>query len=312
MGAALEAGVASAVATGNNGWANKISSPACAPTAVKVGAVYDGDYGRMGWSGCTDATTAADKVTCFSNSASFVDLLAPGALITAGGYTMGGTSQATPHVAGALAVMAAAYPRESPEEWTQRLMDTGVTLTDHRNGRAFPRIDVEAAVADAHDCYVSLDVSQVEVPVSGGSGTFSVGIEDSCDWAVESESSWLSFSPASGTGAAPSRGLRPRTPTMHGWVPSRWARMGSCSARNGNAAPVAALTIDAGASFTASRTLQARHHGHRRRRLHRSDVRGEYRWQPGCDLQRLGDLRDVSHLVVFGRAGHQAGRGLGA
>ncbi len=41
---------------------------------------------------CSDPTTAADKVACFSNGGSLVTLLAPGAMITAGGYTMGGTS----------------------------------------------------------------------------------------------------------------------------------------------------------------------------------------------------------------------------
>ena len=256
MMAALEAGVASAVATGNNGWTNRIGSPACAPSAVKVGAVYDDNYGRIGWSGCTDTSTAADKVTCFSNSASFVDLLAPGALIDAGGYRMGGTSQATPHVAGALAVMAAAYPKETPEEWTERLIETGITLTDHRNGLSFPRIDVEAAVADAHACYVSLDASQIEVPVSGGSGLVSVDVESSCDWDVSSEDAWLSFSPASGTGAG--------TITWTAAANPDGARVGSVSvgsdavvfSQGANAAPVAAVTIDAGVSYTASRTLQ--------------------------------------------------------
>ena len=66
-------------------------------------------------------------------------------------------------------------------------VDTGVT---HRPQRTPSAIDVEAAVADAHDCYAPW-TSQIEVPVSGGGGTFSVGIEDSCDWAVR-RSSWLS------------------------------------------------------------------------------------------------------------------------
>jgi subtilisin family serine protease len=45
---AKAAGVASAVATGNDGWSSSISSPACAPSAIKVGAVYSQSYGRIG------------------------------------------------------------------------------------------------------------------------------------------------------------------------------------------------------------------------------------------------------------------------
>lgn len=161
---AEDAGVASAVATGNNGWTDSISAPACAPSAVKVGAVYSRSYGRIGWSSCTDTTTAADQVTCFSNAASFMDLLAPGAIIDAGGYRMGGTSQATPHVAGALAVVASAYPTESPAEWVDRLIDTGVSVTDDRNGLTVPRIDVEAAVQDA----IEGDPPGVSLTLDGG------------------------------------------------------------------------------------------------------------------------------------------------
>jgi subtilisin family serine protease len=158
------AGVASAVATGNNGWTDSIASPACAPSAVKVGAVYTRSYGRMGWSTCTDASADADDVTCFSNSAAFIDLLAPGALITAGGYQMGGTSQATPHVAGALAVVAQAFPSESPADWTDRLVDTGTDVTDGRNGLTHPRIDVEAAILDAVDG----EAPVVSITIEGG------------------------------------------------------------------------------------------------------------------------------------------------
>jgi hypothetical protein len=144
---ARDAGILAAIATGNNGYTNKISSPACVPDAVRVGAVYDTNMGGIGWSGCNDATTAPDRVTCFSNSASFIDLLAPGALITAAGIVQGGTSQATPHVAGALAVMRSAYPNDSVDSLVDRLKTTGVQVTDHRNNIRSPRIDLDAAVA---------------------------------------------------------------------------------------------------------------------------------------------------------------------
>jgi subtilisin family serine protease len=42
---AKEAGIASAVATGNDGWTDRIASPACAPSAIKVGVVYTRSYG---------------------------------------------------------------------------------------------------------------------------------------------------------------------------------------------------------------------------------------------------------------------------
>ncbi|MCX5743958.1 MAG: S8 family serine peptidase [Proteobacteria bacterium] len=100
LATARTAGIAPVVASGNGGLTNAISSPGCAPAAISVGAVYDAAIGGLTYSACSDPTTAADKITCFSNSASFLTLLAPGALITAAGFTMAGTSQATPHVAG--------------------------------------------------------------------------------------------------------------------------------------------------------------------------------------------------------------------
>ncbi len=145
--AARNAGVLTAAASGNNAYTNRISSPACVPAAVSVGAVYDANLGGIGWSGCNDASSAADKVTCFSNSASFLTVLAPGALITAGGATMGGTSQASPHVAGAIAVLRAAYPNETPAETVSRLTSRGVSVTDARNGVSTPRLALAQALA---------------------------------------------------------------------------------------------------------------------------------------------------------------------
>lgn len=142
------AGVAPVVASGNDGYTNALSSPACTSGAVAVGAVYDSNMGGIAWSTCTDSTTAADKVTCFSNSSTLVSLLAPGSQITAAGITQSGTSQATPHVAGAIAVLRAANaaPNDTVGQTVNRLVSTGVLITDAKSGLTTPRIDLLAAL----------------------------------------------------------------------------------------------------------------------------------------------------------------------
>lgn len=139
-------GIVAYVASGNSAYSDGLAMPACTPEAESVGAVYDANVGGLAWSACTDSTTAADKVACFSNSASFLDLLAPGALITAGGSTGGGTSYAAPHAAGAHAVLRAARPAEGAEGAAGRLAGYGVAVTDARNGFSRPRIDLAAAL----------------------------------------------------------------------------------------------------------------------------------------------------------------------
>lgn len=146
LATARAAGIAPAVASGNDGKSNAIAWPACAPAAISVGAVYDSNVGGLAYGMCTDATTAADQIACFSNSSSFLSLLAPGALITAAGSTMAGTSQATPHVAGAFAILRAAFPNESVDQLLARLTSTGKKIVDARNALATPRIDINAAL----------------------------------------------------------------------------------------------------------------------------------------------------------------------
>ncbi len=146
LGVARSAGIAPVVASGNSATTNAISSPACAPAAISVGAVYDANVGGLSFSTCSDPTTAADRVTCFSNSASFLTVLAPGAMITAAGYTMAGTSQAAPHVAGAFAVLHSAFPAESVDQQLVRLTSTGAPVLDPRNGITKPRINLVAAL----------------------------------------------------------------------------------------------------------------------------------------------------------------------
>lgn len=163
---ARNAGINVVVAAGNDAYTNALSKPACTPGAISVGAVYDANWGGLVWGGgvCTDSTTAADQVTCFSDSASFLTMLAPGALITAAGFTEGGTSQASPHVAGSIAVLRAAFPNETLAQIESRLTNSDVMITDPRNGITKPRLNLLAAARPANDAFAN------RVALSGSSG----------------------------------------------------------------------------------------------------------------------------------------------
>ncbi len=152
---ARDAGMLATVSSGNNGHIAGISGPACVSAAVSVGAVYDADIGAAVWSACSDASTEADQAACFSNSAPILTLLAPGAWISAAGLTYGGTSQAAPHVAGAIAVLRAAFPSESTAQTVARLTSTGVAVTDARNGLVKPRLALAAAARPANDDFAA-------------------------------------------------------------------------------------------------------------------------------------------------------------
>ena len=129
------AGIATVIASGNDGYTNAIGAPACISSAVSVG-----------------STTKSDIVSSFSNSASFLDLLAPGSSIYSsvpgGGYEyLSGTSMAAPHVAGAWAVLKQAKPAAGVAEVLNALKSTGKAVTDARNGITKPRIQVNTALA---------------------------------------------------------------------------------------------------------------------------------------------------------------------
>lgn len=112
---AVEAGVAFAVAAGNDGAAASNFSPAAFDNVLTVSALADFDGAPGGNGSPTCRSDQDDTLADFSNWGSAVDIAAPGVCIRStypveqGGYgTISGTSMASPHAAGALAILASA------------------------------------------------------------------------------------------------------------------------------------------------------------------------------------------------------------
>ncbi len=154
--AARQSGIVAFAASGNGGYSDRMMTPACVTGVIAVGSTYDANVGPYSWgstaqSMCVDSATAVDVITCTSNSSPVLDLLAPGAVINAanvggGASDMSGTSMATPHASAVAALMLQAKPALTPVEIESILEETGVPITDARNGRVTPRLDALAAV----------------------------------------------------------------------------------------------------------------------------------------------------------------------
>ncbi|MFA7707366.1 MAG: S8 family serine peptidase [Candidatus Pacearchaeota archaeon] len=132
------------IATGNDGYTEAISAPACITNATAVG-----------------ATDKLDVIASYSNRNNLIDLIAPGGVAANPinstsndnsyiGYY--GTSMATPHVAGAFAIIRQLYRLQegrvpTPQEIKDIFNSTGKQINDTAGtGLNFSRIDIYAAV----------------------------------------------------------------------------------------------------------------------------------------------------------------------
>ncbi|QPJ62596.1 MAG: S8 family serine peptidase [Candidatus Nitronauta litoralis] len=157
-------GIATAISSGNSGFTNAMGAPACISTAVSVG-----------------STTKSDNVSSFSNSASFLSLLAPGSSIRSsippsnGFAFFSGTSMAAPHVAGTWAIMRQANPTATVTEILTALQTTGQPILDTRNGLTHPRIQVDAAVTQILSA-ATLNFASASSSHPESSGTVNVNV----------------------------------------------------------------------------------------------------------------------------------------
>lgn len=204
-------GITVVAAAGNSYYRFQTSGsgyPAVVAT-LAAGAVWSGNFGRASWSsGAVDNSSSVDRVVSFSQrDASHPGfLMSPGAIITStipqeldgngDGFASGaGTSMASPHVAGVVALVqdaALTFGNRylSPDEVTEILRDSAEAVYDGDNeddnvtntNTTYYRIDAYAAVQAVYDMFqgtpvLDVAISSVSAPTSTvGGNTVQVSV----------------------------------------------------------------------------------------------------------------------------------------
>jgi subtilisin family serine protease len=166
-------GIATIVASGNSGYTNSLSAPACVSSTISVG-----------------ATDNLDNIAYFSNSASFLDVLAPGVdiLSTLPGGEMGlksGTSMAAPHVSGAWAILKSMFLTATIDSLLTDLKDKGVSITDTRNNITKSRVNLTPFLEDQPQGYTLTINPSSNGKVSSSDGKINCGSTCVADYSSE-------------------------------------------------------------------------------------------------------------------------------
>jgi subtilisin family serine protease len=218
---AVAAGITVLASSGNEGYCTALASPACISSVISVGAVYDSGYASSTsfcveelscvskspsgscFSGWTHSEPVqADRVTGYSNTSGFLDLLAPSHrayttdIVGADGYSggdydsaFGGTSAACPYAAGAVAALQSAARAIqgrylTPAEARTILATTGDLVRDGKNTTITkPRVNLGRAIE-------SLGQSRSFTIFNEGNGTLNV-----TSIVADASAPWISLTP---------------------------------------------------------------------------------------------------------------------
>lgn len=189
------AGILNVFAAGNSGTNNDVTPfyPASytSPSILAVGASNNAD------------------ARIYNYGLVSVDLAAPGATIrstTIGsdasyGY-MSGTSMATPHVAGAAALLAAHAPSLSVASLKATLMNTVDVLPAFTGfNKSSGRMNVFNALSDPTVCSITPSQTSIAAPTKGGVFSVPVSALSNCDYSIRSNANWIKvMSPENASG----------------------------------------------------------------------------------------------------------------
>lgn len=193
--------IATITAAGNEGARGQMGPPACITHSISVAA--------RGING---------EIAPFSNISILTRLVAPGEAISAAGpstsappvSTQSGTSMAAPHVAGAYAVAQSLFPSLSPDQILIPLIHTGTPVVWDPNRPAVGAIRLDLAMSALSAQYGSSgDISVSPTggitiygppgpgsAMNGGRFTITNNGQESQNWTVHSNASWLTFATA--------------------------------------------------------------------------------------------------------------------
>lgn len=208
-----DAGIVNVFAAGNSGVNNDITpahsypSVYTSPSIIAV-AASDSNDARAGFS-------------CYGPIS--VDLAAPGVGVlstwntsNSATATLSGTSMATPHVTGAVALLSAYRPDLSVASLKASLMNN-VDLLPAWSGlvKSGGRLNVFHAMQNPTVCNFTIGSGSMRVPTKGGFFTFNIPAGQNCDYFVKSNASWIKIlSPSLLSGASTLTFRVPVNPTI--------------------------------------------------------------------------------------------------